>query len=111
MSQAIAQAGQFVVQAASAAAPHVANAAANYAASAALTAAQNLIFGPVRRRSQGPRREEIRFQNAAEGSGIPRIYGRQRIGGQIIWITGFTETTEIIKQSSGGKGVSRSVEQ
>lgn len=111
MSQALSSAGQFIVEAASQAAPYIADAAATYAATQALTAAQNAIFGPVRRRSQGPRREEIRFQNAAEGTGIPRLYGRQRLGGQIIWITDFTETTEVTTQSSGGKGVSRTVEQ
>ncbi|WP_370334860.1 glycoside hydrolase TIM-barrel-like domain-containing protein [Parvularcula marina] len=110
MTVAAAAASQFVVSAANAAAPYIANAAANYAASQALTAAQNLIFGPVVRRHEGPRREEIRFHNAAEGAGIPRVYGRQRIGGQTLWITDFQEVTEVIKQSSGGKGITRSVE-
>lgn len=111
MSQLLQQAGQFVVTTAQQVGPDVARFAANQAAASALTYAQNLIFGPVKRRSQGPRREEIRIQTASEGVGVPRVYGRQRIAGEIIWATGFKETTEVTRTRVGGKGARRSVEQ
>ena len=40
---------------------------------------------------------------SSEGTPVPRIYGRARIGGQVIWATDFEEvaTTE---DSGGGKG-------
>lgn len=44
--------------------------------------------------------EEVRIQNAQQGSPIPIIYGRNRTAGTIIWATGVTETVT----SSGGKG-------
>ena len=110
MSNAVSSASQFIISAASSAAPYVAEAAASYAASAAFTAAQNALFGPVRRRSEGPRRDDFKFQTASEGVGIPRLYGRQRLGGQVIWLSDVTETTEVTEQSRGGKSISRSVE-
>ncbi|MEM6648684.1 MAG: glycoside hydrolase TIM-barrel-like domain-containing protein [Pseudomonadota bacterium] len=107
MSQFANQAGQFVVTTARQVAPQVVAAAGN----AAFVAAQNLIFGPVKRRREGPRQEELRLQTAAEGVAIPRLYGRQRIAGQILWATNFKETTEVTTTSTGGKGVRRSSEQ
>ena len=35
---------------------------------------------------------------------IPRVYGRMRIGGNIIWATDFREETETTRQGGGGKG-------
>lgn len=114
MSQGIAQAGQFIVTTARAIAPDVASAATDLAVAtvtnAAITAGQNVLFGPVKQRREGPRREDIRLQTATEGVGIPRLYGRQRLAGQIIWITHFKETSTVTTTSSGGKGVRRSVQ-
>ena len=50
----------------------------------------------------GPRLTEVRLTGSSEGAPIPRLYGRARIGGQVIWATDFEEETT--KTSSGGKG-------
>ncbi|WP_038036721.1 glycoside hydrolase/phage tail family protein [Thermopetrobacter sp. TC1] len=58
-------------------------------------------------RVQGPRLKELQVQASTEGAPIPRIYGRVRLAGQIIWATRLeeevrTETTTV--SSGGGKG-------
>ena len=35
---------------------------------------------------------------------IPRVYGRMRVGGNIIWATDFREETETTRHGGGGKG-------
>ena len=45
--------------------------------------------------------DRFRLMGASEGSGVAQVYGRVRIGGQVIWATRFKETT---KTSGGGKG-------
>lgn len=46
-----------------------------------------------------------RFQltNAGEGDAIAQVYGRMRLGGQVIWASDFIETTDV-SVSGGGKG-------
>jgi hypothetical protein len=51
---------------------------------------------------QGPRLSELRITGSSEGAPIPRLYGRARIGGQVIWATDFEEETST--SSTGGKG-------
>ncbi|MBI1186920.1 MAG: hypothetical protein GC206_06235 [Alphaproteobacteria bacterium] len=59
------------------------------------------LFGATQRFA-GPRLAELHIQGSNEGASIPRLYGRMRIAGQVIWAARFkeTETTE----TSGGKG-------
>lgn len=45
--------------------------------------------------------DRYRITGSAEGRAIPRLYGRMRIGGHVIWATGFKET---VTSSGGGKG-------
>ncbi|MCW8843635.1 MAG: glycoside hydrolase TIM-barrel-like domain-containing protein, partial [Rhodobacteraceae bacterium] len=45
--------------------------------------------------------DRFRLSGASEGAAIARLYGRMRIGGQVIWATRFGET---ISYSGGGKG-------
>ncbi|MEZ5872417.1 MAG: glycoside hydrolase/phage tail family protein [Nitratireductor sp.] len=52
---------------------------------------------------QGPRLDQARILSSADGAAMPRIYGRVRIGGQIVWATRFEEVTST-RQSGGGKG-------
>ena len=40
---------------------------------------------------EGPRLKEIDGLASTEGAPIPRIYGRARLGGQLIWATRFEE--------------------
>jgi hypothetical protein len=41
--------------------------------------------------SAGPRLKSMDGVSSTEGAGIPRVYGRARIGGQMIWATRFLE--------------------
>ncbi|TBW40980.1 hypothetical protein EYW49_02145 [Siculibacillus lacustris] len=50
----------------------------------------------------GPRLSDLDVQSSTEGEPIPRVYGRVRIAGQVIWATRHEET--VVRSSSGGKG-------
>lgn len=54
-------------------------------------------------RIEGARLDNLRITSATEGAVIPRLYGRMRIGGNIIWATDFREETKTTTQG-GGKG-------
>jgi len=54
-------------------------------------------------RIEGQRLDNLQITTSTEGAVIPRIYGRMRIGGNIIWATDFTETVNTTTQG-GGKG-------
>lgn len=58
------------------------------------------LFGP--RAPDGPRLKDLDVMSSTEGSPIPRIYGRVRIAGQVIWATKLEEHA-----SGGGKGSPR----
>jgi GTA TIM-barrel-like domain/Putative phage tail protein len=54
---------------------------------------------------QGSRLKDLDGISAAEGGPIPRLYGRARLGGQIIWATRFEEEAVYTKtKARGGKG-------
>jgi hypothetical protein len=60
------------------------------------------------RQVEGPRLRDVEGLTSTEGAPIPRIYGRARVGGQVIWATRLEEvaTTEVERSgSSGGKGI------
>ncbi len=46
--------------------------------------------------------ERFRLTGASEGAPIARVFGRMRLGGQVIWATRFVES--VATTSSGGKG-------
>lgn len=50
--------------------------------------------------------EEFRLQGVREGTGIPRVLGRARVAGQLIWSSNFLEKVTTTS-SGGGKGVSQ----
>lgn len=53
----------------------------------------------------GPRLKAMDGIASVEGAAIPRVYGRARIGGQMIWATRFVEQTNVsVEESAGGKG-------
>ena len=54
-------------------------------------------------RIEGARLDGLRITSATEGAVIPRLFGRMRIGGNIIWATDFREETNTTSQG-GGKG-------
>lgn len=63
-------------------------------------AIDQVLFG-ARRKVQGPRLSDLEVQASTEGAPIPRVYGRARLTGQIIWATKFEEVSET---EGGGKG-------
>lgn len=59
-----------------------------------------LLFGNT---SEGPRLESIRVMESREGAGIANVYGRMRVGGQVIWAARLRET-RTTQRAGGGKG-------
>ena len=56
---------------------------------------------------EGPRLKEMDGLGASEGAAIPRLYGRAKLGGQLIWATRFEEqVTTSTRKAGGGKGLS-----
>lgn len=51
-------------------------------------------------RLEGPRVKDVHVTESREGAHIPKIYGRMRVGGNVIWAARFKEKT----QKEGGKG-------
>ncbi|MBS3980167.1 MAG: glycoside hydrolase TIM-barrel-like domain-containing protein [Rhodobacteraceae bacterium] len=54
-------------------------------------------------RIEGSRLDSLRITTSTEGAVIPRLFGRMRIGGNIIWATDFREEVNTTSQG-GGKG-------
>lgn len=52
----------------------------------------------------GPRLSDLRVTASTEGSPIPRVFGRVRVGGQMIWATNLEEEAVTTDASGGGKG-------
>ncbi|MFC7053809.1 glycoside hydrolase/phage tail family protein [Hansschlegelia quercus] len=53
-------------------------------------------------KQSGPRLSDLRITASTEGAPVMRVYGRMRIGGQVIWASRFRETSDT--ETSGGKG-------
>lgn len=56
------------------------------------------------RYSVGPRLKSMDGVASVEGAAIPRVYGRARIGGQMIWATRYLEQTSAWIDGGSGKG-------
>ena len=67
------------------------------------------LFASCREVSQeGPRLADLEVMASTEGAPIPRVYGRARLSGQVIWATNLEEvvnTTSQTSGTSGGKGM------
>ncbi|MEM9359871.1 MAG: hypothetical protein AAGB04_27115, partial [Pseudomonadota bacterium] len=50
----------------------------------------------------GPRMSDLRVMASSEGAPIARVYGRARLGGQVIWATDFEEVASTEEVGSGG---------
>lgn len=61
------------------------------------------IFGTTRR-VEGPRLTDLHVMSSSEGAAIPRIWGRMRVAGQVIWATNFEEVEDTDTESASGKG-------
>lgn len=65
-----------------------------------------MLMGGETQRVEGARLDAARITGSGEGAVIPQVFGRMRIGGNVIWATDFRE--EIIKRTErtgGGKGM------
>ncbi len=60
---------------------------------------QNILFKPQGR--EGPRLQELAVQTSSYGAQIPRLYGKMRVAGTVIWATDLKESSE---SNGGGKG-------
>lgn len=63
---------------------------------AALTGGRHVV-------REGARPGDLSLQASQEGAPIPRLHGRVRLAGQVIWASRFTETAATTT-SGGGKG-------
>ncbi len=68
------------------------------------TELDNLIAPGTHITRTSPRLSDINIQASVEGAPIPRVYGRMRVAGQLLWATRFKETVIKSQQSGGGKG-------
>ena len=66
----------------------------------------NALFGSSGQTKtvEGPRLSDLHITGSTEGANIPRIYGRVRLGGQLIWATDLVEEVITSTQDSGGGG-------
>jgi hypothetical protein len=51
---------------------------------------------------QGPRLFDLKLGASSEGAPLPRVYGRMRLPGQLIWATRFKEEVIVTTQTTGG---------
>lgn len=64
------------------------------------------LFGNRQEVSQeGPRLADLEVMASTAGAPIPRVYGRARLSGQIIWATNLEEVVNTASQTGGGKGM------
>lgn len=74
------------------------------------TVATSLIGGALSRRHihrthEGPRLTDLEVMASTEGAPIPRVYGRVRLAGEVIWATNLEEVvTTRTETTGGGKG-------
>lgn len=61
-----------------------------------------LFGGAARKAIEGPRLASLDVMGSAEGDPLPRVYGRARIAGQVIWATQLEEVIDTRTESAGG---------
>jgi hypothetical protein len=61
------------------------------------------LFGTTRK-IEGPRLGDLRVMASSEGAPVPRLWGRMRIAGQVIWATNFEEVSRTDTQGASSKG-------
>ena len=62
------------------------------------------LLGGGPRKIEGPRLGDLRVMSSSEGAPIPRLWGRMRIAGQVIWATNFEEVTSTTTEKASAKG-------
>ena len=69
-------------------------------------AIDQVLFGSRQERQvEGPRLADLAVMASTVGAPIPRIYGRARLSGQLIWATNLEEMVESRSETSGGKSM------
>jgi hypothetical protein len=63
-----------------------------------------LLNGGTPRSYQGPRLSDLEIMASTEGAPIPRLYGRARVSGEMIWATELEEVVTTSSDTSGGGG-------
>lgn len=51
---------------------------------------------------EGPRLSDVAVGSSSEGTPLPRVYGRARLPGHLIWATRFKEQVTVTTQTTGG---------
>ena len=64
------------------------------------------LFGgeTIQRSREGPRLADLDVMASSEGAPIPRVYGRARLSGQVIWATRLQEEIVTRSETTGGGG-------
>lgn len=70
------------------------------AANALLSTAIAYIF-PSETQQQGPRLDELGVVGSAYGAGIPQVYGRDRVPGNVVWALPLREARNVDEYSAG----------
>jgi len=65
---------------------------------------RSLFASHTTREVEGPRLADLDVMASTEGAPVPRIYGRVRIAGQMIWATRFEEVVSTRSETIGGGG-------
>ncbi len=73
------------------------------------SAIDRALFGNGSAAKDGPRLGSLDVMSSSEGAPVPRIYGRVRLAGQVIWATQLEEVA-VTDEAGGGKGMGRPVE-
>ncbi|HEY4140663.1 MAG TPA: glycoside hydrolase TIM-barrel-like domain-containing protein, partial [Pseudolabrys sp.] len=69
-------------------------------------AIDQVLFGSRQERQvEGPRLADLEVMASTVGAPIPRIYGRARLSGQMIWATNLEEMVDTRSDTSGGKSM------
>jgi hypothetical protein len=69
-------------------------------------AIDQVLFGSRQERQvEGPRLADLEVMASTVGAPIPRIYGRARLSGQLIWATNLEEMVDTRSETSGGKSM------
>src|SRR5437762_12599558 len=68
-----------------------------------------LFSSHTERNVEGPRLADLDVMASTEGAPIPRVYGRARLAGQVIWATRIEEVVSFHNDTEGGKGAGNTV--
>jgi hypothetical protein len=97
------QSGRIIGTIAGAALAYFTGGASYVALGATLGGAVGSLLDP-KQKIEGPRLEDLKVQVSTYGIGIPKLYGTERFGGNVIWSTDKLELPFVTSQGKGGGG-------